>query len=567
MIIQEIEIERFRAFENVSFALGKHITAIAGRNATQKTTVLGMIGQPFTISKENKMYGCQTIDGYNFRSQFREKFKISPDYDIIGTHKWTLKLHRNIYSESSYTVESIARKQKGKPDSLRFWNAKSREKGAGYIQLPVYYLSLSRLFPIGEAGKTSTIKIELSDEEKAYCIKKYRTILSIQDSGDSSVALEKGTSSRTFTGVTDNTHDVFTNSAGEGNITRIILAVLSFKRLKEKYGNDYKGGLLLIDEIDSTLYGFSQMKIVEYLYEAAKQFRLQIVFTTHSPTILKAVNKIHRQELLGKGISLPLYAYDSSIIYLEPKYDSDGKRTIMPKNISSSSELNNILNDMNLTIPTDGVKVKIYCEDALAVQFVRYLLNKKLSLNLDLYMQFVDINLGWPNYLQLVDKKVPEFRRNMIILDGDVQEMKDYKSKKYIVEQANNIVFLPLVVERDLFVLLKEHASFNEYTSSYCRVTAFNYDICFNNWPLEPEYYDTNKYKHWFHSLVDVLGDPYSLYDFWIDKNIDKFNHFCSTFIETFNRLADVNDVDGIPINSEDYKEETIESEDSVVSP
>ena len=51
MIIKSIEIEKFRAFENVSFYLGRRITAIAGRNATQKTTVLGMIGQPFTISK------------------------------------------------------------------------------------------------------------------------------------------------------------------------------------------------------------------------------------------------------------------------------------------------------------------------------------------------------------------------------------------------------------------------------------------------------------------------------------------------------------------------------------
>ena len=93
MIIKSIEIEKFRAFENVSFYLGRRITAIAGRNATQKTTVLGMIGQPFTISKGHPMYGCKTIDGYNFRSQFKEKFKISPEHDMIGQHKLILNLH------------------------------------------------------------------------------------------------------------------------------------------------------------------------------------------------------------------------------------------------------------------------------------------------------------------------------------------------------------------------------------------------------------------------------------------------------------------------------------------
>ena len=95
MIIKSVEIEKFRAFEHASFALGKRITAISGRNATQKTTVLGMIGQPFTISsKDHPMYGCKTIDGYNFRSQFKEKFKISPAHDVIGEHKWKLNLHK-----------------------------------------------------------------------------------------------------------------------------------------------------------------------------------------------------------------------------------------------------------------------------------------------------------------------------------------------------------------------------------------------------------------------------------------------------------------------------------------
>lgn len=291
MIIKSVEIEKFRAFENASFTLGKRITAISGRNATQKTTVLGMIGQPFTISaKDHPMYGCKTIDGYNFRSQFKDKFKISPAHDIIGEHKWRLNLHNGIYEQNYYSVESIARRQSGHEPSLRFWNAESRAKGAGYVQLPVYFLSLSRIFPIGETGKTQAMPITLTPEELDYCIANYRTILSIQSiSGSPSIGIEKATAAKTFAGVSDNTHDIFTNSAGEGNITRIILAVLSFKRLKEQYGRNYKGGILLIDELDATLYGFSQEKLVDYLWQAAGDYKIQIVFTTHSPIILKCV--------------------------------------------------------------------------------------------------------------------------------------------------------------------------------------------------------------------------------------------------------------------------------------
>ena len=120
------------------------------------------------------------------------------------------------------------------------------------------------------------------------------------------VGLEKWASSKTFAGVSDDTHDIFTNSAGEGNIMRIILAVLSFKRLKEQYGRDYRGGILLIDELDATLYGFSQAKLVDYLWQVAGDYKIQIVFTTHSPIILKCVNKYQRKERHDKGINLHL---------------------------------------------------------------------------------------------------------------------------------------------------------------------------------------------------------------------------------------------------------------------
>lgn len=407
MIVRSIEIEKFRAFEDVSFTLGKRITVISGRNATQKTTVLGIIGQPFTISsKTHPMYGCKTIDGYNFRSQFREKFKISPRYDVIGEHRWKLNLHNGIYEKDYFSVESIARRQSGRIPSLRFWNAESRAKGAGYIQLPVYFLSLSRLFPIGETGKTQAMALNLTQDELRYCIANYRTILSIQSmDGDPEIGFEKGTSSKIFAGVSDNTHDIFTNSAGEGNIIKIILAILSFKRLKEQYGRDYKGGILLIDELDATLYGFSQGKLVEYLWKAAGEYRIQIIFTTHSPVILKCVNKYSRKERQERGINLPLYAYDSSIVYLEPYYDEEGRRNIMSKNISTTDELNRILNDINLTIPMGENKINIYCEDARAISFLQYVLSNALSLNLDLFMTFIDINLGWTNYVQLVEKK------------------------------------------------------------------------------------------------------------------------------------------------------------------
>lgn len=548
MIIRSIEIEKFRAFQQASFFLGKRITAISGRNATQKTTVLGMIGQPFTISKGHAMYGCKTIDGYNFRSQFKEKFKLSEKYDIIGEHKWKLNLHPNVYEKSYFSIESIPRIQKGKNPTLRFWNAESRSSGAGYIQLPVYFLSLSRLFPIGESGKTQSIKPELTPEELDYCVNNYRNILAIQNiCGTPIIGLEKGASARMFSGISDGTHDIFTNSAGEGNITKIILAVLSFKRLKEQYGRNYKGGILLIDEIDATLYGFSQQKLVDYLWQSAGDYKIQIVFTTHSPIILKQVNKYQRKEWIQNGISRPPYAYDSSIVYLEPQYDNEGNRKIMPRNISSTNDLNTILNDINLVTSSNGSKLNIYCEDSRAIAFTQHILATALGINLDLYMNFIDIDLGWTNYVQLYEKNIPEFKNNIILLDADVPTTKEYKSKAKIISNAENILFLPLVIERDLFIYLKNHAAFNKFQENYSNVKSLNFDICFNNWPLDPEAYTTADFKHWFRHLEHIVGNENILYTFWYDEHREQCDEFVDMFVKTFNLLADRKEIDSLP--------------------
>lgn len=549
MIIKSIEIEKFRAFEKVSFELGKRLTAISGRNATQKTTVLGMLGQPFTISnKEHPMYGCKTIDGYNFKSQFKEKFKISTKHDVIGDHRWKLIFRRPIDNKAYFSVASIARKQTGKEPTLRFWNAESRASGAGYVQLPVYYLSLSRLFPIGESGKTTSVPPELSEEELQFCIDNYRTILSIQNlQGTANVGLEKGSASKTYTGVSDAVHDIFTNSAGEGNIIKIILAVLSFKRLQEDFGKDYKGGILLIDELDATLYEFSQEKLVEFLWKAAGDYKIQIVFTTHSHKILKTVGKMQRKEFKEKGNSFPPSSYDAAIVYLKPDY-IQGKRVIIPQNIMSSSELNDSLNDISLSVPNSRSRINVYCEDERAVSFVRFLLKESLGINLDLYMSFVDINLGWTNYLQLYSKEVPEFKNNIILLDGDVLTKSDYKKKWHkCVETSKNIMIIPIMVEQGLFTWLKDVDTFSMFSEYNTVNPSFSYDICFNNWPLDAERYDSVEYKKWLAQAETALGGTECLFKYWYDSHEEIIGPFIDEFVTKFNSLAETNEYEVLP--------------------
>lgn len=66
------------------------------------------------------------------------------------------------------------------------------------------------------------------------------------------------------------------NSAGQDNIGQIISALISFKRLQKELGNRYKGGILLIDELDASLYPAAQIKLVDVLHKKSLELNLQV---------------------------------------------------------------------------------------------------------------------------------------------------------------------------------------------------------------------------------------------------------------------------------------------------
>lgn len=231
-MIQKLHIERFRGFQNVDCTLGSQITAIAGQNGTQKTVLLGILSQPFSITDgENPMKGETPLCGGNYKSAFADKFKFSPEFDIPKGHEWTLYVDGNV----------------------RFYRKGDHRKGAGYLQYPVIYLSLKRLFPIGEdLNIKESDKVQLTPEEIQEFKILHKKILISQDKVDTPQYIES--SNKNTLGVNTDLYDWRLNSAGQDNLGKIVLALLSFKRLHTKYGADYKGGILAIDELDSALY-------------------------------------------------------------------------------------------------------------------------------------------------------------------------------------------------------------------------------------------------------------------------------------------------------------------------
>ncbi|MGN0134489.1 MAG: AAA family ATPase [Anaerotignum sp.] len=505
-MLKHIKIDRFRKLQNIEFDFGKKVTAIVGQNGTMKTTILGIIAQSFSV-RTDEIKEQKTIDGYTFESKFSDKFKISIEYEPVGSHLWSVTVDPTTDIKETKEFTSISRKESGKPERIRFWTSGSRQSGDGFIQYPLIYLSLQRLSPIGEQTKLDTTSHVLSAEEMTLFTEYYNKILLVtEDLAD--VELIKGSNSKTTLGAKNQQYGSLTISAGQDNIGKILMAVLSFKRLKDTLKDKYKGGLLLIDELDATLFPAAQEKLVEMLFKFARDFNLQIIFTTHSYNIIEVLKQYQ-------------YRFDSKLIYLK----SVGDRVTLDDNVT----LESIDADLKVRVASSKTankppKIKIYTEDEEAMIFTKRLLERQFNNSL---FKFMDkISLGCKNYKELIRKSVPEFKNNLIVLDGDE------------TATSSNIVTLPgnnQSPEQLIYSYLKslgpEHDFWDNSPGGYSA------QVCFRDYPNTPK--SREEYKNWFKSQEQYWGTGCKkLFNLWKKDNPQAVEDFLEKFKVAYNKLA-----------------------------
>jgi len=512
MIIKSVHVKKFRGFDDLSFQLGSAMTVIAGQNGTQKTTLLGMLTQPFSISnRSNPMFAEKPLTGGNYRSSFAEKFKLSDTFDKPKTHEWTLFFsHTN---EQAFTVESIARSKR--KAGVRFWKKGTRAKGSGYIDLPVIYLSLSRLFPIGEdnaIASSNNIKLSMLEFE---LYKRWHNKILIIPNGEMTSVDYLASRQKTTLGVNTSHYDWKMNSAGQDNIGKILLAILSFKRLGDKYGNLYQGGILAIDELDATLYPASQLKLLEIFRKFSSQYKIQIVFTTHSLTILKKVCEWQADtNILGQVRVLYLQRTDSKVEIVEKaSYDT-------------------IRDNLNVAMGISQVKAKIpiFTEDEEGKTFFRALIKRRAST-----FEFFDCRLGCDELLELSIGKVPGFRypESLIVLDGDVKKKTKKKNK---IASAKNILLLPggdspeRLIAKFLFDLSDTSCIWGMISPGY------NKQFAFKNYAIDDIVVSRDDAKKWFKEQKQFWGKMcVKVINPWIKQNQSEVN----CFIENLDKLVD----------------------------
>lgn len=481
MIINKVSISLFRGFKDVEFSLGDYITLIAGQNGTQKSTLLGILTQTFTIPLSGHPFSNEKpLTGGSFRSAFQDKFRLSPTLDLPGNHNWTLYLkdkdiHPDTDENGGFAIESIVRKNQGK-ESIRFWQKGKRDAGSGYVQLPVIFLSLKRLIPIAEAGAVTQKDIQLSLEEITWFSENYNKILLTNDKLEAVDYLES--SNKNTIGVTTDYYDWNSNSAGQDNLGKILLAIVSFKRLKNKYPEDYKGGILAIDEIDATLYPASQVKLLEFLSSTCRKLDIQIIATTHSLLLLERIAELKNDK--GRRDQF-------NTVYLK-KLDGEVCAEENPK-------IETITYNLNVTIgkKASAPKIPVYTEDKECIHFTKALIGRRFK-----NLHFPEITLGCGNLIQLGQKKVTSFSspNSIVILDGDARE-------KVLKSRLKNYICLPGDVNPEGMLAnfldkLSDKSPFWEE-----KVVGYSKQVCFKDYTLRDIRSSRVKAKEWYNQQLD----------------------------------------------------------------
>lgn len=525
-IIEKAHITKFRKFSELDISCGKKMTIIAGQNGTQKTTLLGLLAHPFSMSKKdpedtspyeedetNSFYEFKTLTGYKFQSKFANKFKFDANKEKAKDHEYTLfMVDKTNGNNGQFTLESIWRKSKGS-QTLRIWKKGARDAGDGYMNYPVIYLSLKRVSPIGEEKKITNYTLAIEDQDTEFMRRNYNEILSLSPEKYETNEL-KSTNKATWI-AHPSSYSALTVSAGQDNIGSILTAILSFKKLKEAFPNEYKGGLLFIDEIESTLYPAAQENLMKKLFKFARDFQLQIFCTTHSPSIIEVA-------LDSK------YKNDCAFNYL--KLSSESKVTLDTNITPEQIYAHLSLKPLSLSTPNIE-KIRVYTEDEEARIFIKSLLPSKYTKLLDI----VNVNIGSQQLIDLKNRRIKEFTNNLIILDGDQ------------IASGRNIITLPGNCGPDklLYDFLFKEPINSDFWPDNKTTGTYSKQICFRNFSEPPQFVSKGDlrefYKSWIHEQYkgNYFGkNNQAGFKFWCNQNPKEVDIFILNFIKTYNFLA-----------------------------
>ena len=492
-----------------------------------------------------------------FRADFSELFKGSKKFDAIGANRFEITLCDKDGKVFDYRSFRAAWQQKDKARRIRQLAENTSEMAQKLDEVkndvkrdrfriipfkkehgkqteakfnyPVLYLGLSRLFPLGESSDeditTKAINFR-SKEHRSWFTSNYMSILSMQaDIQDITNYSIGETDKKSGIGINTDEYDYLTNSSGQDNLGQILLALLSFRKLKEDSGDAWNGGILLIDEIESTLHPAAQNRLVKLFIQEARANELQIIFTTHS---LSLIRDICRKTTYNKH-------EDSVNNDIELYYLTNANRRLEIKRNITFTEIER---DLTVTsIVQSCNKVKVYSEDSEARWFLRHLIPEYLN-----YLELLDTTIGCDELINLYNADISYFGNILIVFDGDVSEKQLKKIPDPLRDKLENIIKLPgdKRPEEIIYEYLRNLEPEHDYWIAATSPFGFTWDYFNDHGPLSDDYKsekEREKYKKWFIDHMPFFEST-KLMDFWLRDNPKIVSSFKEDFLSTYNHIA-----------------------------
>ena len=262
-MLQNIQIQNFRCFENFNAEGFERINLIGGKNNSGKTCLLEAILclNKEALSGSEAVYALRNQD---FKDLLNEKYSegtviISTQVDTIN-YEATLIINTNSYGSSS---DFIA---------------------------PVFYITTNKICPYYSFEKGFN-SIETDGKEDLYL-----NIFNIADNGNTSKARTIGNSGTTPR-IKQNNKTGFLSIKSQGDAIKSLYRY--FTPILERYTKGFDTNIpliLLIDEIENGIHYSVHYDFWKTIFKLSKELNVQIFATTHSLEMIQQFNKVAKEE-------------------------------------------------------------------------------------------------------------------------------------------------------------------------------------------------------------------------------------------------------------------------------
>lgn len=523
----------FRRLRRMKIPMAPRVTLIAGHNGTGKSTILAFLANGSGLSEKDYVsYFNRAV-----QANFQEIIHLTVDHDFVEESE------KKPYVLITYAIDGKLLSKKGnvtrRGKSLFRVVPRNEPKndfehnGIAFkidakVPLPTIYLGMTRMIPIGESDRQNVRKnsdTAMPVEDRNYIQSVTNELIDTGRTTADAITHQSIAHTKKVSKHPSYAYDSRAISLGQDSLSTIVTALASFRKVKREMGDEYPGGLLIVDELDAGFHPRTQTKLLRVLQREAASLQLQVIATTHSLILIEALSE-QIKKAGGSQVKDQLH-------YLQDTRNP---------HLCNDWSFEQIKADMHLSPQPSPDKdrpvVVVYAEDDEAMLFTERILSgsrrSKITKRAGVQLKILSMKMGHDDLLKL-RKADSYFQTVVIVVDADVEERK--------IKNFPNVVRLPglaatgerptpelllyrfiqaLVADRDGHMGSWEKLDKQGLSSDYLA------DHLLNDPTVQIDKRESA--KSWFTQRLRWITE-WELVDLWIDENSSMVDSFVDNVI------------------------------------